>query len=81
MNIDNIEDLKNLKRVTQKEIAKRLGISRTTVARAINGSEFIKEETKFLTFMSAAAARTGQELNYDSLARDAEIDNIKNIFF
>lgn len=32
--------------ITQKEIAKRLGISRTTVARAINGSESIKEETK-----------------------------------
>ena len=46
MNIDNIEDLKKLKRVTQKEIAKRHGISRTTVARAINGSEFIKEERK-----------------------------------
>ena len=25
--------------------------------------------------MSAVAARTGQELNYDNLARDAEIDN------
>ena len=35
----------------------------------------IKEETKFLTFMSAVAARTGQELNYDNIARDAEIDN------
>ena len=43
---DKIKDLENIKRVTQKEIAKRLGISRTTVARAINGSEFIKEETK-----------------------------------
>lgn len=32
--------------VTQKEIAERLGISRTTVARAINGSSLIKEETK-----------------------------------
>lgn len=32
--------------ITQKEIARRLGISRTTVARAINGSESIKEETK-----------------------------------
>ena len=35
----------------------------------------IKEETKFLTFMSAVAARTGQELNYDNIAKDAEIDN------
>lgn len=32
--------------ITQKEIAERLGISRTTVARAINGSSLIKEETK-----------------------------------
>lgn len=32
--------------ITQKEIAKKLGISRTTVARAINGSSLIKEETK-----------------------------------
>ena len=32
--------------VTQKEIAKILGISRTTVARAINGSPLIKDETK-----------------------------------
>ncbi len=31
---------------TQKQIADRLGISRTTVARAINGSKNIKEETK-----------------------------------
>ena len=32
--------------ITQKEIADKLGISRTTVARAINGSSLIKEETK-----------------------------------
>lgn len=32
--------------ITQKEIAERLGISRTTVARAINGNASIKEETK-----------------------------------
>lgn len=32
--------------ITQKDIAERLGISRTTVARAINGSGAIKEETK-----------------------------------
>ena len=34
--------------VTQKEIAEKLGISRTTVARAINGSPLIKEELKKL---------------------------------
>lgn len=32
--------------ITQKEIAERLGVSRTTVARAINGSSLIKKETK-----------------------------------
>ena len=32
--------------ITQKEIAEKLGISRTTVARAINGSTSIREETK-----------------------------------
>lgn len=51
------------------------GYLRTYLERDIRNLINIKEETKFLTFMSAAAARTGQELNYDSLARDAEIDN------
>ena len=72
MNIDNIEDLKNLKRVTQKEIAKRLGISRTTVARAINGSEFIKEETK--SKILELASKLNYEKNYigSSLANQKE---------
>ncbi|MCZ9839011.1 LacI family transcriptional regulator [Brachyspira hyodysenteriae] len=56
---DNVKELKSLKRVTQKEIAKRLGISRTTVARAINGSEFIKEETK------SKILELASELNYE----------------
>ena len=51
------------------------GYLRTYLERDIRNLINIKEETKFLTFMSAAAARTGQELNYDSLSRDAEIDN------
>ena len=51
------------------------GYLRTYLERDIRNLINIKEETKFLTFMSAVAARTGQELNYDSLARDAEIDN------
>lgn len=48
---------------------------RTYLERDIRDMVTIKEETKFLTFMSAVAARTGQELNYDNLAKDAEIDN------
>ena len=48
---------------------------RTYLERDIRDMVTIKEETKFLTFMSAVAARTGQELNYDNIARDAEIDN------
>ena len=51
------------------------GYLRTYLERDIRNLINIKAETKFLTVMSAAAARTGQELNYDSLARDAEIDN------
>ncbi len=48
---------------------------RTYLERDIRDMVTIKEETKFLTFMSAVAARTGQELNYDNLAHDADIDN------
>lgn len=48
---------------------------RTYLERDIRGMITIKEETKFLTFISAVAARTGQVLNYDNIARDAEIDN------
>lgn len=51
------------------------GYLRTYLERDIRNLINIKEETKFLNFMSAVAARTGQELNYDNLARDAEIDN------
>lgn len=48
---------------------------RTYLERDIRDMVTIKEETKFLTFMSAVAARTGQELNYDNIAKDAQIDN------
>lgn len=48
---------------------------RTYLERDIRDMVTIKEETKFLTFMSAVAARTGQELNYYNIAKDAEIDN------
>lgn len=48
---------------------------RTYLERDIRDMITIKEETRFLTFISAVAARTGQELNYDNLAKDAQIDN------
>lgn len=66
------DGIKNIKRVTQKEIAKRLGISRTTVARAINGSEFIKEETK--SKILELASKLNYEKNYigSSLANQKE---------
>lgn len=53
---------------------------RTYLERDIRDMITIKDETKFLTFMSAVAARTGQELNYDNIAKDAEIDGktVKN---
>lgn len=48
---------------------------RTYLERDIRDIITIKEETKFLTFMSAVAARTGQEINYDNIAKDAQIDS------
>ncbi len=33
-----------------------------------------KDEIKFLLFMSAVAARTAQELNYNDIAKDVDID-------
>lgn len=51
------------------------GYLRTYLERDIRDMVTIKEESKFLTFISAVAARTGQELNYDHIAKDAEIDN------
>ncbi len=53
---------------------------RTYLERDIRDMVTIKEETKFLTFLSAVAARTGQELNYEHIAKDVEIDTktVKN---
>lgn len=51
------------------------GYLRTYLERDIRDLITIKEETKFLTFLSALAARTGQELNYNNIAKDAEIDS------
>lgn len=48
---------------------------RTYLERDIRGMITIKEEMKFLTFIAAVAARTGQVLNYDNIAKDSQIDN------
>lgn len=48
--------------VTQAELAKMLGITRTTVARALNGSKNIKEETKERVLK--LANEMGYEKNY-----------------
>jgi LacI family transcriptional regulator len=48
--------------VTQAELAKKLGITRTTVARALNGSKNIKSETK--EKILKLAEEMGYEKNY-----------------
>lgn len=51
------------------------GYVRTYLERDIRDMVSIKDETKFLTFMSAVASRTGQELNYNNISKDVGIDN------
>lgn len=46
----------------------------TYLERDIRDLITIKDESKFLKFISCAAARTGQELNLADLAKDVEID-------
>lgn len=46
----------------------------TYLERDIRDLITIKEEAKFLKFLSCAAARTGQELNLADMAKDIEID-------
>ena len=46
----------------------------TYLERDIRDIVAIRNEMKFLRFTSCVAARTGQELNYDEMARDAEVD-------
>lgn len=69
---NRVNNVNKLKKVTQKEIAKSLGISRTTVARAINGSEFIREETK--SKILELASKLNYKKNYigSSLANQKE---------
>ena len=50
------------------------GYLQTYLERDIRDLITIKDETKFLRFISSAAVRTGQELVYDDIAKDAEID-------
>lgn len=51
------------------------GYVRTYLERDIRDMITIKDEIKFLTFMSAVAARVGQELNLSNIAKDVAIDN------
>lgn len=51
------------------------GYIRTYLERDIRDIINIKDEGKFLTFLSVLAARTGQELNYNSISQDVGIDN------
>lgn len=46
----------------------------TYIERDIRGLITIKDENKFLKFISCAAARTGQEVNLADMAKDIEID-------
>ena len=55
---------------TNEDITEKFysGYIRTYLERDIRDIINIKDETKFLTFISALAARTGQELNYNSIS-------------
>ena len=48
---------------------------RTYIERDIRQLINIKEETKFLKFISSVAARTGQEYNASDIANDVEVDS------
>jgi len=50
------------------------GYLQTYLERDIRDLITIKEETKFIRFLSSAAVRTGQELVYEDIAKDVEID-------
>lgn len=62
--------------VTQEEIAQKLGITRTTVARALNGSEKIKPETK--EKILALAKELGYVKNY--IGSSLALKNKKVVF-
>lgn len=60
--------------ITQKEIARRLGISRTTVARALNGSKSIKEETK------KRVLELAKEMNYEKNIIGSALGRTKTVY-
>lgn len=72
--------------VTQKKIAEKLGISRTTVARALNNSGYVKKETKEKILELASEMSYEKNLVGSSLASKKKIIysflvNSKNIYY
>lgn len=72
--------------ITQKEIAEKLGISRTTVARAINGTGYVKEEVKKKVMQLVEEMNYEKNLVGSSLASKKKIIysflvNSKNIYY
>lgn len=64
--------------IVKREISEDVYFSsyvQTYLERDIRDVLLIKDETRFLRFISCAAARSGQEVVYEDLARAAEIDN------
>lgn len=64
--------------IVKKEITEDIFFSsyvQTYLERDIRDVLFIKDETRFLRFISCVAARSGQEVVYEDLARAAEVDN------
>ena len=51
------------------------GYVRTYIERDIRDLIHVTDEIKFMNFMTSIAARTGQELNLNEIANDAEISN------
>lgn len=51
------------------------GYLKTYIERDIRDLINVKDEIKFMKFMTSVAARTGQELNLSEIAQDAEISN------
>lgn len=65
-------------KVTQQHIADRLGITRTTVARALNGSGPVKEELKELIIKTAA--QMGYKVNYQAKTLSMQKETVICVF-